>query len=61
VAILNEYDKELVRSEPVDNTVTNGKIKWQDDVKSLKSIGNGKARLKFVIRNAKLYSFQFTK
>lgn len=58
VAILNEYGKELVRSEPVDNAVTSGRIKWQTDVKDLKSISDGKARLKFVIRNAKLYAFQ---
>jgi hypothetical protein len=57
-SIVDEYGKELVRSEPVGDTVTGGKIKWQGDAKGLKSISDGKARLKFVIRNAKLYSFQ---
>jgi hypothetical protein len=61
VAIVDEYGKELVRSEPVGNTVTSGRIKWQADVKDLASMGDGKARLKFVLRNAKLYAFQVTK
>jgi len=60
VAVFDEYGKELVRSEPVRNTVTSGRIKWQADVKDLTSMSNGKARLKFVLRNAKLYAFQVT-
>jgi len=58
VAVVNEYGKELAHSEPIDNTVTSARIKWQDDVKNLTSISDGKARLKFTLTNAKLYSFQ---
>ena len=58
VAVVDEYGKELAHSEPVGNTVTSGRIKWQADVKGLTSMSDGKARLKFVLRNAKLYAFQ---
>ena len=58
VAVIDEHGKELAHSEPVSNTVTSGRIKWQADVKGLKSMSDGKARLKFVLRNAKLYAFQ---
>jgi len=57
VAVIDEHGKELARSEPVNSTVTNGKIIWETgwDV----TVMNGKKiRVKFVLKNAKLYSFQ---
>ena len=57
VTIVNEYGEELAHSEPVGSTVTSTRIKWKDDVRSLTSVCDGKARLKFTLINAKLYSF----
>jgi hypothetical protein len=57
VAVVDEYGKELVHSDLVGNTVNSVRIRWQADVKGLTSMSDGKARLKFVLRNAKLYAF----
>jgi len=58
VSVVDEHGKELVHSEPVANTVSRRRIKWQADVKDLTSLSDGKARLKFELRYAKLYAFQ---
>lgn len=57
VAVVDEQGKELAHGEPVNSTVTNGKIIWKAgwDVTATRS---KKIRLKFVLKNAKLYSFQ---
>jgi hypothetical protein len=58
VSVVDENGKELAHSEPVGSTVTSGRIEWQADTKALASMSDGKARLRFELRNAKLYSFQ---
>jgi len=58
VAVVNEYGKELAHSEPVSNTVTSARINWKDNVMDVTGISDGKARLKFRLTNAKLYSFE---
>jgi hypothetical protein len=58
VTVVDEYGEELAHSEPIVNTVTGARIKWKDDVRSLTSVYDGKARLKFTLINAKLYSFE---
>ena len=58
VAVVDENGNERANSEPVGNTVTSGRITWQADMKDLTSMSDGKARLKFALRNAKIYAFQ---
>ena len=60
VTVVDEYGEELAHSEPVGSTVTSTRIKWKDDVRSLTSVCDGKARLKFTLINAKLYAFQIS-
>jgi hypothetical protein len=53
---LDEKDRPLARSEPVINTVTDGKVKWKAGSDS-NALTKDNISLKFVIENAKLYSF----
>ena len=58
VTVVDEQGQQLAHGEPVSNTVTNGKIVWQAgwDVAAMSSENS---RLKFELRHAKLYSFNF--
>jgi len=57
VTILDRQDNEIAVSKPIDQTVTDGKVKWNSNGK----LSSGKdVRLKFLLNKAKLYSFSFT-
>jgi hypothetical protein len=58
VAIVDKQGKELARSEPVNSTVTNGKIIWEAGW-DVTAMSGKKIRLKFELNNAKLYAFSF--
>ena len=57
VAVVDNQGTELARSKPVNGTVTNGKVRWESGWDATATSGK-KISLKFVLENAKLYSFQ---
>ena len=57
VAVVDNQGTELARSKPVNGTVTNGKVRWESGWDATATSGK-KIALKFVLENAKLYSFQ---
>ena len=57
VAILDEAGEQQAVSEPVGSTVTDSPVKWAGSG-DLNRLRGKKVRLKFQLRNAKLYAFQ---
>jgi len=57
VAVLDEADNVLLTSRPVTTNVTDETVSWLADGAPLKRLWGKKARLRFVIKRAKLYSF----
>ena len=57
VAAVDEQDKELARSKPVNSTVTDGDVTWTGGW-DLTNLSGKEIRLRFELNNAKLYAFQ---
>ena len=57
VAVLDEAGNQLATCEPIRGTVTDGRVKWKG-VSGLVSLSSGQIRLRFELREAKLYGFQ---
>jgi len=58
VTALDENNKKLAQSELVTKTVTDAQIQWKDGF-SLKKLKGKQIKLKFKLRDSKLYSFSF--
>jgi len=58
VTILDKEDKELAESELIAKTVTDGIVRWKDGF-SLDALQGKEIRLRFELRDSKLYSFSF--
>lgn len=58
VTLLDKDNNQLAVGEPIEQTVTDAEVKWQRGFSLAKLKGN-EIRLKFELRNAKLYSFSF--
>jgi hypothetical protein len=58
VAVVDKQGKELARSEPLNSTVTDGKITWEAGW-DVNAMSGEKIRLKFELNDAKLYAFNF--
>ena len=58
VAVVDEQGKKLARSNPIDSTVTDGKVTWTDGW-DLTSVIGKEILLKFELNDAKLYAYQF--
>ena len=58
VAVVDKQGKELARSEPLNSTVTDGKITWEAGW-DVNAMSGEKIRLKFELNDAKLYAFSF--
>ncbi|MBI4582828.1 MAG: hypothetical protein HY717_02170 [Planctomycetes bacterium] len=50
--------KELARSQPIANAVTDAPLQWQDSA-GLDGLATGAVQLKFLIKKATLYAFSF--
>jgi len=57
VSMIDDQDNEIAVSNPISQTVTDGKVKWSCNRKL--SFGKD-TRLRFLLNKAKLYSFSFT-
>jgi len=58
VTLLDKDNRKLVESEPIKETVTDAEVKWQKGF-SVRNVKGKDVRLKFELKNAKLYSFGF--
>jgi len=58
VTVLNKDNKRLAEGELVTTTVSDAKIQWKDKF-SLKNLKDKEIKLKFELRESKLYSFSF--
>ncbi len=58
VAILDKENKELAEGKLIAKTVTDAEVRWKEGFSLEKLKGNG-IRLRFELRDAKLYSFSF--
>ena len=58
VTLLDKEKKELAEGELLTQTVTDGEVRWQRGF-SLKKLKGSQIRLRFELREAKLYSFSF--
>jgi len=58
VTVLNKGNKELAESKLITQTATDAEVQWKDGFSIEKLKGNG-IRLRFELRDAKLYSFSF--
>ena len=57
VEVVNEENECLAAIQPIVDTVTDGQVAWEAD-ESFVSLNSKRARLRFRLRNAKLYGFQ---
>ena len=57
VEVLDAYDERVAAIQPIVDTVTDGQVAWEAD-ESFVSLNSKRARLRFRLRNAKLYGFQ---
>ncbi len=57
VAVLDEAGNQLAAGEPISGTVIDGQVKWREGA-DLASLSGEQIRLRFELRNAKLYAFQ---
>jgi len=58
VTLLDKENRKLAESKPVKDTVTDAGVKWKKGF-SVKNVKGKDVRLKFELKNAKLYSFGF--
>jgi hypothetical protein len=58
VTVLDEENKKLAESELITKTVTDAEVQWPEGF-SFSSVKGNKIRLRFELRDAKLYSFSF--
>ena len=58
VTLLDKENKELAVGEPIKQTVTDTQVKWPEGF-SLETLKGNQIRLRFELRDAKLYSFSF--
>lgn len=58
VTILDQQNKALAESEPIARTVTDAEVRWKKGF-SLETLKRYEIRLRFELRDAKLYSFTF--
>jgi hypothetical protein len=58
VILLDKEYKELAESELIAKTVTDAEVQWPEGF-SFKSLKGSEIRLRFELRDAKLYSFSF--
>ncbi|MCK4294955.1 MAG: HEAT repeat domain-containing protein [Planctomycetes bacterium] len=58
VTLLSKDNRILAQSKAIKKTVTDGAVKWLDKF-SLNNLKNKNVRLRFELKNAKLYSFNF--
>jgi len=58
VAILDEQNKPLAESELIAQTVTDAEVRWKEGF-SLETLKGKEIRLRFELRDSKLYSFSF--
>jgi len=56
--ILNDIGEGLAEAKPVRQTVTDAKVEWRSEF-TTKTLKGKTVRLRFELRNAKLYSFSF--
>jgi hypothetical protein len=54
--LLDSNDRVLAEAEPIQETVTDGLVRWKDDL-SLESLRGQEIRLRFELSKSKLYSF----
>jgi len=58
VTVLDKQKKELAEGEPITRTVTDAVVRWKKGF-SLEKLKGNQIRLRFELRDAKLYSFSF--
>ena len=58
VTVLDEQKKELAEAEPITKTATDAVIRWKEGF-SLDKLKGHEIRLRFELRDSKLYSFSF--
>jgi hypothetical protein len=58
VTVLDKDNKRLAEGELVTTTVSDAKIRWKDKF-SLKNLKDKEIKLKFELRESKLFSFSF--
>ena len=58
VTILDKEDRELAESELIAKTVTDAEVRWKDGF-SFRSLKDSEIRLRFELRDSKLYSLSF--
>jgi len=58
VMLLDEKNRELAQSELISKSVTDAVLQWKDDF-SFEKLKGKKIKLKFELRDSKLYSFSF--
>ena len=59
VSVLDERNELLAESEPLNGTLSDGKVRWRDGF-SFDELGNKSIQIQFEIQDATLYSFSFT-
>ncbi len=59
IKLFDKDNKELAESKPIKRTVTDAQVKWQKGF-SLEKLKGKEIRLRFELRDAKLYSFSFS-
>jgi len=58
VTLLDEQEKELAEGEPITRTATDAEVRWKEGF-SLEPLKGHEIRLRFELRDSKLYSFSF--
>jgi len=58
VTVLDNYNNQIAERRLVTTTVSDSKIQWNENF-VFKNLKNKKIRLKFELREAKIYSFSF--
>jgi len=58
VTVLDKDNKKLAESELITQTVTDGEVRWKEGF-LLETLKGNEIRLRFELRDAKLYSFSF--
>ena len=58
VVLIDEDNKKLAEGKLVTTTVSDAKIEWKDGF-SFKKLKDNEIRLKFDLRESKIYSFSF--
>jgi len=58
VSVLDECNELLAESEPLNGSLSDGKVRWRDGF-SFDELGNKSIQIQFEIQNATVYSFSF--